>query len=420
MISVRNHRPQLSGNKWLILVLVAVIGACSPKVQPVSKPVAKTKTEKPDKKPEDKPVNKPSAKHSEAKPSVISLILPLGLDHSVAGQKFSRAGLEKANMSVEYYQGFKLALDSVAKEGANFKLHIYDSKDDAAQAHSLGLNPQIKASDLIVGPIFPEDIKAFTSTLGKRGKPIVSPLSPAAPATFKNPDLVTIIPPLEYHAKGAATYIVKEEKPKKIFILTSGYSEEKQYTSPFKQTVDSLSKRKIQVITTTISRGNLTPLVKQLSTSDQNIFVVPSTKQAFLMVTLRSLDALAKSYPVTLYGHPNWEKFAFLKATLLQRLNTHITSSDKVEYKNGNTVNFLRSYRKVYQAEPTDFAIKGFDEGLYFAKLLADGEDMTHPEFDDFRGLHNSFHIIKKRGEGWVNSHVDILKYENFYLKKTE
>jgi hypothetical protein len=56
------------------------------------------------------------------------MILPLGLDHLIPGTKYSSAGLKKANMAVEYYQGFKLALDSLTSQGANFKLQVYDSK----------------------------------------------------------------------------------------------------------------------------------------------------------------------------------------------------------------------------------------------------------------------------------------------------
>jgi PBP1b-binding outer membrane lipoprotein LpoB len=47
MTSVRNHRPQLSGNKWFILVLALIVGACSPKVRTAPSSTVKTTTEKP-------------------------------------------------------------------------------------------------------------------------------------------------------------------------------------------------------------------------------------------------------------------------------------------------------------------------------------------------------------------------------------
>jgi hypothetical protein len=81
----------------------------------------------------------------------------------------------------------------------------------------------------------------------------------------------------------------------------------------------------------------------------------------------------------------------------------------------------LRSYRKAYHAEPTEYAIKGFDEGLYFGELLArDNSSLKKPEQNDYTGIHNSFHFVKKQGLGWINTHVDVLRYENFELKQVE
>jgi ABC-type branched-subunit amino acid transport system substrate-binding protein len=419
MTSARNHRLPLSGNKWLFIVIAVILGACSPKVTrvPVSE---KSKPQKPPMV-ADKVDNKQSEKVSEAKVSNIALILPLGLEHLASGQTFTASDATQANLSADYYQGFKLGLDSLTANGANFKLQVFDSKGDVAQAHSLAYNPQVRNSDLIVGPVFPDDVKSFTSVLTSARKPIISPLSPASPATFKNQNLVTMTPPLEYHAMGAATYIAKKMGPKKVFILSSGYSEEKLYTAPFKRTIDSLSKKKIQVVYFTVTRGNLTPLVAQLNNKVQNVFIVPSTKQSFLMVTLRSLDTLANKFPVTLFGHPSWEKYAFLKVNLLQRLKTHITSSEKVDYKSAATNAFIRSYRKTYKAEPSAYAIKGFDQAMYFGELLAkDNNSYTEPEDHDFTGLSNSFHFVKKPGLGWINAHVDVLEYKNFELKKAE
>jgi ABC-type branched-subunit amino acid transport system substrate-binding protein len=419
MISVQNHLPPLSGNKWLLFLGVALLaGACSPKLQPVSAPV-KTETEKPVVKQEQA---KQAVKAPSPKVATVSLILPFSLDHLNPGSSYTDISLKQANLSADYYQGFKLALDSLTSQGYNYELHVFDSQGSAAQAHSLAYNSQIRVSDLIVGPVFPDDLKAFTGVLSSARRPILSPLSPASPATIKNQNLVTAVPPLEYHAWAAAKYIKERIKPKKVFILKSGYSEDNEYISFFKKGIDSLSKKQVQIVPLTVVRGNLTSLAQQLSLTNQNVFIVPSTNQSFLMITLRSLDSIAKKYPVTVFGHPNWEKYSFLNAELLQRLKTHITTADKVDYKATATLTFLRSYRKAYHTEPTDFAIKGFDEGLYFGRLLGIDQDnvKTQLEKNDFTGLHNEFHFVKKPGLGWVNTHVNVLKYSNFELKRAE
>lgn len=415
MTSVRNRLLLLSGNKWLLFFITAlVLAACSPKLQPVA--TVKKTTDAEAQKP--KVADKQPVKPAEAKPLTIAMILPLGLDHLKPGAKYTSPGLTKANMSVEYYQGFKLALDSLTAGGNSFKLRLYDSKDEAMQARSLGLNPNVKNSDLIVGPVFPDGMKVFTEVLNTKS-PVVSPLSPASPATINKNNLVTVIPPLEYHGWGAAQYINEKLKPKKIFILRSGFSQEQDYVRGFKNATDSLSNKKVKVTIVTISKGQLAGLIPQLSKKEQNIFVVAATDQMFLTVTLKSLDTLSRHYPVTLFGHPSWEKFSFLKVDILQRLKTHITSANQIDYKSDASIEFVRVYHRLYHVEPTEFAIKGFDEGMYFGRQLIDN-NFASLDKADYTGLHNNFHFVKKNGMGWVNTHVNVLMYANFELKQVE
>jgi hypothetical protein len=415
MISVRNRPPQLSGNKRLIVLGIALlIAACSPKVRPVVAP-PKPEPEKPVAKVELKPKPVP------ARQSTIAMLLPFALDHLNPGSGYTDISLKQANIALDYYQGFKLALDSLTALGYNYKLHIYDTKGLASQAHALAYNPQVRASDLIVGPIFPEDLKAFTSVLVGARKPIVSPLAPAAPSTIANQNLVTVIPPLEYHAWAAAKYINQRLNTRKVFVLKSGYSEENDYIIPFKNTIDSLSKGHTQVIQTTIVRGRLNLLEGQFTTDSPNIILMPSTNQAFLTVTMRTLDSLSKKYPVILFGHPNWEKFSFLRSDVLQRLHTHITSADVVDYKAATTINFQRAYRKNYRIDPSEYALKGFDQGMYFGKLLgANNGDVKNLTANDFNGIDNDFHFIKKPEVGYINTHVNIMDYRNYELRKIE
>jgi hypothetical protein len=396
MISVQNHRPQLSGNKWLTFLFIALIAAaCSPKVRPVA-----VQPKKNEAKPADKAQPQNAVKPAVSKVSNIALLLPFGLDHLRPGSPYTSVTLKEADISLDYYRGFKLALDSLTGKGYNYKLQVFDSKGEKAQAHSLGLNPAVRSSDLIVGPVFPDDIKAFTGA-------------------YPNAALVTMIPPLEYHAWGAARYVNDKIKAKKVFILKSGYSEENDYIIPFKKAIDSLSKKHTQVVYLTVIHGQLSSLIPQLSSTSENVFIIPATNQHFLNVTLRGLDTLSRLYRVAVFGHPSWASLAFLKTDLLQRLNTHITSSDNIDYKAANTVTFITDYRNEYHTEPTAYAIKGFDEGMYWGQMLADG-DLKNLSGKDYEGLHNNFHFQKKVGLGWVNTHINIYKYSNFELKKVE
>jgi hypothetical protein len=418
MISAPNRLQPLSGNRWLLFLIIALIAAaCSPKLRPVAvqpretapvNPVAKTQPN------ENKPVKPPAPKES-----TISLLLPFGLDHLAPGSTYTTESLHEADISLGYYRGFKLALDSLTGQGYNYKLVVYDTRGEKAMAHSLAFNPAVRASDLIVGPVFPDDMKTFTAAYTGAKQPVVSPLSPAPPSTYKNAQVITMMPPLEYHAWAAAKYINDKVNPEKVFILRSGFSEENDYLVPFKRAIDSLSKNHIKLVTFTVIHGQLNALLPQLSSNDKNVFIIPATDQHFLTITLRALDSLHSSYPVMVFGHPNWAEYSFLKTDLLQRLDTHITSADHINYKAPNILAFMQQYRDTYHTEATSFAIKGFDEGLYLGQLLGAG-DLKNLALSDFSGLHNRFIFQKKAGLGWINTHVDVYKYANFELKKVE
>lgn len=416
MTSAQNRRPLSSGNKWLFLIGIALLAAaCSPKVRPVA---VVPKKEEAAKKAEEKPVIKPAP--ASAPTASIAMLLPMELDNLNPGGQYTSATMEHANLSLDFYQGFKLALDTLAAHGYNFRLQLYDTKDQPAEAAHLAYEASIRSSNLVVGPIFPDDMHAFADILSGPPKLIVSPLSPASPSNIKNPNLVTVATPLEYHARGAAEYINEHYKPKKVFVLRSGFSDENSYLTPFRKQIDSAGKGKVKVIAPVIQHGQLSGLIPQLSPTEQNVFVVPSTNQPFLMVTLRSLDSLAKKYKVVVFGHPSWAKFSYLKPELLTSIKAHITSTDKIDRKSSAIIAFTRDYRRAYRTEPNYYAMMGFDEGLYFGNLLTNTTDIKTLDKIDFNGLLNKYHFVKRPGVGWINAHVNILQYDNFELKKAE
>ena len=414
MTSARSRLPLLSGNSWLLIVFGAFASmACSPKINPVLSATPKVEQTAVKKVSTAEPVAPPAPVRS------IALLLPFELDNLSQGAQYNAMSLSHAELSLDFYQGFKMALDTLASKGYNYKLELFDTKGLPSEAQQLAYNPNIRNSNLIIGPVFPDDLHAFADILSGPAKLIVSPLSPASPAIINNNNLVTVATPLEYHARATARFILQHYKTQKIFILKSRFSEENAYLTPFKNEIDSLTNRRARLISAVIQHGQLGALLPQLSPNDENIFVVPATNQPFLEVTLKSLDTLSKKYKVTLFGHPGWSKFSYLKAELLQDMKTHITSTDYADRKSARAKAFLHVYTQIYHTDPDYYAMMGYDEGLFFGNLLHTGKAGELDKIE-FKGLLNLYHFTKKNGQGWINTHVNMLQYENPGLKKVE
>ncbi len=402
------------------------LAACSPKIRPVvQQPVTQTQEEIAREKAAvekaadaAKPVAVPPPVAKPKRTSSIALLLPFSLDDVDFNNNKSAKNAVKTNIAVDFYEGFRLALDSLTAGGQNFKLTVFDTRDEVSLAQKFASDPTIRNSDLIVGPVFPAGVQAFSARINSLHKPVISPLSAASPAGYNNPNLITLTPPLEFHAARVAQYIQENIRPKTVYMLRSGFSEENKYILPFKRSIDSLSHKRMKVVDVTISKGDFTALLPKLSKNEENIFVVPSTDRTFLRVTLEAMNKLSDMYPIQLFGHPNWSKATFLRPELLEKLHTCITSAYQVDYKSAETINFIKSFRKIYHTEPSEYAIKGFDTGMNFAKLPADAAfDFKNLQNQSFDALHNHFEFMQKKGYGWINTYVAILQYQDYALK---
>jgi hypothetical protein len=420
MISVLNHLQQLSGNKFFyIVVTLLVLGACSPKTNPVinqplpksPETVAQPKKEEPKKETLPKVIAKPEM--------VVSMLLPFDLE-DVDYKTATLKELDKAKIAIDFYQGFKMGLDSIAKNGdTKFKLQVFDSKDDPTYLRSLAAKSDVRSSGLIVGPIFPNGIKTFSAYAKSMKTPMVSPLAASDPGMFDNPYLITVNSSLDQHTYKAVSFIKATLSPKKVILIRSGQADDYKFAVPFKKGMDSLAKS-LPFSEIGIKAVGYENVYKSLNPVGLNVIVLPSTDRTFLLTIFKELDKLSDKFQIAVIGHPGWEKAQFLDFSLLEKLNTYITSSYQIDYKSTRNLNFIKYYRAQFALEPSEFAFKGFDMGYYFGKLMdAKGkaflDELTSQPFD---GIHNDFKFVKDAHYGYYNASLMVLKYQQGQLKK--
>ncbi|MCZ4224527.1 ABC transporter substrate-binding protein [Pedobacter rhodius] len=397
---------------WFLAFLFIALAACSPKIRT---PKSETQKQAEKEKPAEK---KPVRKFTQAS---ISLLIPFKLNE--VNLKFmSKADAEKYAMPIDFYQGFKLGLDSVTASGANFKLNVYDTQDDNAQIGSLFKLDNFRKSNLIVGPVFPEGVKYITNYSKLNNVPVVSPLAASEPSDFNNPNLISIVNNIDLHAKKIAAYIAKTFNPANtiIVIINPKKTEDEQFAIPLRKYFQSQTNKFIVQ-----EYASAFTFETKMIKGKQYAVIVTSSDRAFVLPTVEKLYKLKNlptgGYALNLFGHPLWSKQNY-PADKLQTLNTIISSSYKVDYRNPNVINFVKSYRKKYGFEPGEYAFKGFDEGYYFGKLMSTyGEDyLEYLTKEKYKGLHNSFTFVYDDQLGYINTSLVLLRYKNFALNIIE
>ncbi|WP_316847609.1 amino acid ABC transporter substrate-binding protein [Pedobacter psychrodurus] len=396
---------------WLPVLFTLFLGACSPKIR-----TPKPETKKPEEK--EKPADKkPIKKFSQAS---VSLLVPFKLDE-LNLKTATKAEIEKYAMPIDFYQGFKLGLDSAAAQGLNFKLNVFDTQDDNAHISTLYKNERFKQSNLIIGPVFPEGLKFISNYSKENNATIVSPLAATEPTEFNNPNLVSIVNNIGLHGKKIASYIAKSFNPANtiVVLINPKKTEDEQFAAPIRSYLQSNTKFLVQEYASAYTFE--TKMIK----GKQYVVVVTSSDRTFVLPTIEKLYKLKNlptgGYGINLFGHPNWVKQNY-PTDKLQDLNTIISSSYKIDYKSGNVVTFIKKYRYKYGFEPGEYAFKGFDIGYYFGKLLVTyGEDYKdYIVKEKYKGLHNNFSFIHDEKLGYINTSLMLLKFKNFALSPVE
>lgn len=393
----------------LLVVIGLTVFACSPKIKPVvNKPVAP--------KPAQPNVAKPVKKFTEAS---ISLILPFKLNQ-LNLKTATKAQVENADMAIDFYQGVKMGIDSASNLGLNFKLNVFDSRDDNAYLATLLKRDGLKQSNLIIGPVFPDGVNYITDFALANDMPIVSPLAASKPSDFNNPKLISIVNNIDQHGTRIADYIANKYQSEQtiVVLINPKKTADEQFAAPIKQRFKEKHPAYIiQEFTTTYAfetrmiKGKKYAVI--ICSADMG-FVNPSIDKIFKLRNLKT-----GGYDLNLFGHPNWAKQSYNTAQL-QNLNAIISSSYVIDYKSTSVINFIKKYRANFNFEPSEYSFKGFDIGFYFGKLLVKhGENyLDFVTKEKYKGLHNSFEFAFDPKSGYYNTDLMLLQYRNSTLNK--
>lgn len=410
MISVQNLLQLLNGNKvFFIAILISILWGCSPKTVPT--PVRHP----------DKPGELPEQEQQKAivlQPRInsISLILPFNLD-DINPDQATLKEISKSDLAIDFYQGFKLALDSLKSRGYHFRLEVFDGQKDEITTANLARANSVMDNDLIIGPVFPDNIRVFSDLARLENKLQVSPLAASPPSQYHNPALVTLNNTIDQHGWKAADYIVRRYPAanSNVILINTRSSDSEKFAVSVKKYLNSLSAGKLKITEVTNSVG----IESSLSKTRNNVVIVASEEPNFVIPTINRLAKLrgSNNYKIDVFGHPNWNKVN-LDVDQLQQLNARITSSYTIDYENERVKKFVSRYHSEYKADPSEYSFKGFDTGYYFGGLLGKfGADYIRNMTEPYDGLHNSFKFSYDAAAGFQNTEIKLLQYQGYELK---
>ena len=317
----------------------------------------------------------------------------------------------KSFQFLPFYEGFRMAVDSLEKSGVRIKLYVYDVDKDTSKTRQLLRKPEMKSMDLIFGLLYQSNFQIVASFAKKYKINLINPISERSELVSGNPFVFKAQPSKKEQLDQLAEYMSTAFIQGQILIIRSG-----QYSD--RDAPDRLKKKclernlKVQIVDG--QEGAITRFLKD----KPNYIVAFSEDQAYTLDLLRSMYKLRNEFDLTVVGLPNWPSMDGLENEYLVALKTHIMARSFIDYGNLSVKKFIMNYQEIYKSDPELLAFQGFDQGFYFLTALK----MYGANFGrciselKMNSMQTHFDFIQSKDGGYDNRHWVVYKYENYKL----
>jgi LysM repeat protein len=315
----------------------------------------------------------------------------------------------KSFQFLPYYEGFRMALDSMNKLGFKMKLFVYDVDKDTAKTRQLLKKPELKGMDLIFGLLYHPNFVLVASFAKKNKINLINPISERSEFIAGNPYVFKVQPTRHYQFEQLSAYMANSFRDGQVLIVRNGKYGDHDAPERLKKACmeHNLASQLVEGQEAATGR-----LLKDKS----NYIVAFSDDQSYALDLMRGMYKLRNEYSITLVGLPNWSKMEGLENEYLVALNTHLISSSFIDYSNPMVKQFVSQYQVRYKTDPELLAFQGFDQAFYFLSALnAFGTNIGRciGEFK-LNSLQTQFNFIHAKDGGFENRHWMIYKYENY------
>jgi LysM repeat protein len=340
----------------------------------------------------------------------LALLLPFNLtklDQDTINSTKARLKKDKfLNMTLDFYAGALVAIDSVKKMGLNVDVTILDSNETKSTSNvtSLVQVNNLKTFDAIIGPFYQNNVEKIAGLLSESNVPVFSPLSKDYDKKFSN--LVQSTPSSD-DIKNAMFDFMRTKNGNIIAIVDPKKASVKQYI---------LDNQKDVVFAQFNEKGGLNvENLKSILVKDKTNFVIMETEKTNLILSItNTLSSLLPNYDIKLVilGENDALDYEEISMTRLTKLKMHYPSLTRVNESDEASI-FENSFKRKNKILPNQFATRGFDITFDVLLRLAQEKNITETLNETAtEQVENRFYYKQNLDGGYTNKGVYILFYD--------
>lgn len=286
-----------------------------------------------------------------------------------------------SDWALHYYGGSQIAFEELSAEGIKLNVSVLDTKGNPREVSRLiRENDEIQNAHLIIGPYREETVGMVSQFANRNDITFVSPHFVPKNDALRNPNYIQVKPSLRSHMQALVKHARKYFTTDQIVLVSQNNGEElqaMQYLQEENQilggVMDTTSFREyILNIPKDGSGFNEIDVLPFVTLSDTTVFIVPSwSNEQFVFSFLRKVEiSKAKENYVVIYGMPQWTRFERIDFEYFDKLNVHVSSSMYYNPVSEDIQRFKRTFYEKYGVIPNDEAYLGRDVTLYFGRMI--------------------------------------------------
>lgn len=280
-----------------------------------------------------------------------------------------------------FYKGVLLALEQFKASGYRVALNVLDTRNSPAHVQKLLGSDTLAGADIIIGPVYPQNITEVSQYAASRRITMVSPLSGSTPSFEMNPFLFQANPSTRTQLRAMANGIEFSDTTNVVLVREedargegAGYTLHLMLESRIAamQNAENVRYSVVDCALGDASAKTSRQIEQHLLRDRRNVVIVASNREPLVSALLGQLAGVMRvgNYRMEVYGMPQWLKMTKLDFGHLLALNAHVFSPYFVDYESARVCSFVRHYREAYLEEPTQFAFQGYDVTTYFLRAM--------------------------------------------------
>jgi LysM repeat protein len=310
------------------------------------------------------------------------------------------------NMTLDFYAGALVAIDSAKQLGLAIDVSVFDSQETKNTSNIVAIIKEnnLENSDAIIGPFYQNNVEKTAELLSANEVPVISPLSKDTGNSFSN--MLQTIPTVTA-VKNAMFDFMRAKNGNIIAVV------DKKKESVIQFIKENHKDVKFSVLTANggVSAENL----KSLFVKDKINYVVMETgNTGMIKSTMATMLGAMAAYKVQLVIlEPNetldTDEISFVNLTKLKLMYPSVTR----ENESPEALVFEKEFKKKNKIYPSAFATRGFD--ITFDTMMRLSQDKKYQETIETTAteqVDNKFEFYKKEDGGYINKGVYILYYD--------